>query len=330
MPQDYFESIAITAFDRKEYYTEAVDSALRQVKGRPDVEIILIKNFVEEHVDRRLENQGVRICFDSSPTVGSTLRRAFELANGKYIGFLDDDDLFKRSKMARFEQVLRQYPDLGYYHHGFEYSVQSKAGLGAWDRLTHARTNRRQTRPALRAFQNSHDPGIFGFLAARNQERNLSSAVVHRDVVAKVLPVLDSLPAMTDTIMLIAALLSTKTLVFDEAVESIVRRHRENSSNGRKNLDARVFVLNALAQLCADTKATSGVRDYLNLRAAREIVFQELVWGKYSRAATRDATQVLARYYRTRRAPRDLAYCILGGMESVFPGLLPLLRPLAV
>jgi glycosyltransferase involved in cell wall biosynthesis len=328
MTNEYLESLVITAFSRKEYYVEAVRSILLQVKGRSDVEVILIKNFVEEEIDRQLELQGVRVYFDSSPVAGSTLRRAFELANGRYVAFLDDDDLFKPSKLTRFEHVLQRYPELGYYHNWYEFSVEDKTGLGAWERLTRTHRNRSRAGSDLVAFGSSDDPGILNFLADRNQEQNLSSTIIHRDVARKILPWLDLLPAMTDTIMLAAGLISRKTLVFDQSVETIVRRHRANVSNRLKQLEKRLDVLRALADLCDEAEAPEGVRTYFTLRSARETVYLGLVRGKSPQTANRDAIRALVQYYRKLKAPRDLAFLLLAGLESTMPGVLPLLRPL--
>jgi glycosyltransferase involved in cell wall biosynthesis len=322
-------SVVITAFNRKEFWADAVSSVLPQVKGRDDIEVIVLKNFDGEEVDRRLEGQGVRIGFESSPNVGLTLRRAFDLSHGEYVAFLDDDDLFLPSKIARFEHVLRRVPGLGYYHNQYELSIQSRDGLGAWERLTSNRVRRPSSKADVVSFANMNDQQIVQFLTARNREQNLSSTIVSRDVGARIRPWLESLPVMSDTTMLAAGLLSGKSLVFDQAVETVVRRHDSNHSNKRRHLDVRLNVMAGLSEAMAKAMAPQAVQDYWTLRAAREIVYGNLVGAEVSSTATRQAVRVLAHSYIRQREQRDLGFILLGGVGSLFPRLLPLLRPLA-
>src|SRR5580658_4708288 len=152
MSDDLLESIVVTAFNRREYYEKAIDSVLPLVQGRSDVEVILLKNFVDEPVDHRLVAAGVQVASYSSPIAEATLRRAIELCRGRYIVFLDDDDLFRPTKLERFERALAQFPELSYYHNGYEMVLEDKAGLGAWERFSLIRSNRERVGSAVRVF----------------------------------------------------------------------------------------------------------------------------------------------------------------------------------
>jgi hypothetical protein len=329
MSDDLLESIVVTAFNRREYYEKAIDSVLPLVQGRSDVEVILLKNFVDEPVDHRLVAAGVQVASYSSPIAGATLRRAIELCRGRYIVFLDDDDLFRPTKLERFERALAQFPELSYYHNGYEMVLEDKAGLGAWERFSLIRSNRERVGSAVRVFTGPADEGLPPFLATENHEQNLSSTTVRRDVATRVMSDIERLPAMTDTIMLTAALISTGALVFDPSVETIVRRHRTNSSNQLRNVGQRLEVLGALAQMATAADAPPAIRAYLDLRIAREIVYVRLWGGEHSRAATLGAVKRLAGLYRTSGSSRDLAFLLLGTLECAVPTLVPRLRPLA-
>jgi glycosyltransferase involved in cell wall biosynthesis len=330
MADNILESIIITAFDRSAYYVQAVNSVLPIARGRTDIEIVLLKNFEDKTMDAAFKAKGVRLYSGSSPLSGRTLRRAIEVSRGSYLAFLDDDDLFKPTKIARFEHVLQRVPNLGYYHHQFDLSLQDKAGIGAWDRFSLSHHNSRRAGTDFRTFKDPTAPGLFPFLAYRNREQNLSSTVIHREVAGRIVPILDSLPVMTDTIILTAGLISEQALVFDESAQSTVRRHGNNFSNSRKNLDARLEVFERLEQFCANSNARQMVLDYLRLRAAREVIYQGLIGKAHSQAETRRAVRTLGHFYRRLTGPRDLGYLTLGSLEAVFPRLLPLLHPLAV
>jgi glycosyltransferase involved in cell wall biosynthesis len=329
MAYEFHISIVVTAYNRREYYRAAVDSAVELARGRDGIEIILLKNFTEDEVDRQLELRGVKIRAYSSPIVGATLRRAIELCQGEYLVFLDDDDLLKPTKLARFDEILHRFPNLGYYHNEYEVLLEARIGLGAWERLSMPRKNRRRRVPRVVAFESPSDPAMPSFLAKKNREQNLSSTIVRADVAKRILPGVEALPAMTDTIMLTAGLISSQALVFDESVQTVVRRHADNSSNQQWNVSQRLRVLQALEEHCTRAQAPQRLRIYLALRAAREVVYAGLMGGEHSRADTVNAVRDLETYYRDFRASRDLAFLLLGGLECSVPSLVARLRPLA-
>jgi len=53
-------SVIITAYDRKKYLLGAVQSALNQTLPKDLYEVIVIKNFRDETIDRQLEKWGGR------------------------------------------------------------------------------------------------------------------------------------------------------------------------------------------------------------------------------------------------------------------------------
>ena len=52
-------SVIITAYDRKKYLLGAVQSALNQTISKDLYEVIVVKNFHDEAIDRQLEKWGV-------------------------------------------------------------------------------------------------------------------------------------------------------------------------------------------------------------------------------------------------------------------------------
>jgi glycosyltransferase involved in cell wall biosynthesis len=330
MPKECNISIVVTAYSRREYYQEALGSLTGQVNGRPDIEVIFLKNFADKAIDEILESRGIRVASESSPIVGATLRRAIELCNGTYIAFLDDDDLFKPTKLARFEAVVRKYRHVGYYHNAYETHLRFREGLGALDRLRLDSRNLRSTTQDLVDFDNAADSHLPRYLAARNREQNLSSTVIHREVAERIAPILDALPVMSDTIMLVAGLISGLPLVFDGSSQTIVRRHRQNASNRNANIRSRLDTLAKLRSFSEKSGAPQAVLDYLVLRSARELVYGNLLGVTSERVSTLAATRALAGHYARLRTPRDLAFILLGIAGSVAPSSLPYLRPLAI
>lgn len=327
MSEDCDLSVVVTAYGRKEFLRHAVDSVISQVTGRHKVEIIVIKNFVDPINDPQLEALGVRLFFDNSPLVGSTLRLAIDLSKGRFIAFLDDDDLFFPTKLDRFFGVLARFPGLGYYHNGFSFDVQDRGGVGALHASILLRNQGGPIEEETIGFMSSSDSRITSFLALRNREQNLSSTIVSREVATLIRPVLDSLPSMTDTIMLVAGLISSQGLVFDSSVQTRVRRHAENSSNKPRNLGSRREVLKVLLDLCGDSRAPDSVFEYMTLRMARELVYANLVGVSISKKDVAHSMSIIAKFFGKHRHSRDLLFLVIGGVELLAPAVVRIVRP---
>jgi len=55
MATDPYISVVVTAYDRKKYLLGAVQSALNQTISKDLYEVIVVKNFRDETIDRQLE-----------------------------------------------------------------------------------------------------------------------------------------------------------------------------------------------------------------------------------------------------------------------------------
>jgi glycosyltransferase involved in cell wall biosynthesis len=101
-------SVIVTAYNRKEFLYQAVSSALRQTLPREFYEVIVVKNFEEREIDRRLEESGVRSILSEAPEQGEHLAAALEEAKGEVLSFLDDDDVFSTGKLEAVRSAFRR------------------------------------------------------------------------------------------------------------------------------------------------------------------------------------------------------------------------------
>lgn len=125
-------SVIITAYDRKEYLRQAVDSALKQTLPRHRYEVILSKNFETEYDEEWLE-KGVKLIRFKQGYVGSQIADALEHCEGRIIAFLDDDDWWEPVKLEHVEKVWAKHPNTAYYHHSMIFEFE-KTGDQAWRR----------------------------------------------------------------------------------------------------------------------------------------------------------------------------------------------------
>ncbi|EQD61443.1 glycosyltransferase, partial [mine drainage metagenome] len=85
-------SVIITAYRRRSFLREAVESTLDQTLPRSQYEILVIKDWVDAEMDPWLRQNSVRVIHDEEPRVGGMLATGIAQARGDVISFLDDDD----------------------------------------------------------------------------------------------------------------------------------------------------------------------------------------------------------------------------------------------
>jgi len=99
-------SVIIPSYNRRELMLQAVDSVLHQTLKRDSYEIIVVKNYLD--YDELLEAKGVRHYYIQNTWLSTKLAKGIEEAKGDIICFLDDDDLFKLTKLERVNKVFEE------------------------------------------------------------------------------------------------------------------------------------------------------------------------------------------------------------------------------
>ncbi|PSO05438.1 hypothetical protein B9Q04_18950 [Candidatus Marsarchaeota G2 archaeon BE_D] len=87
-------SVIVTAYNRSKYVLQAVRSALQQTLPKDLYEVIVVKNFRDETIDRRLEEWGVANIYSDNTSQGGKIYEGILAAEGEVISILDDDDEF--------------------------------------------------------------------------------------------------------------------------------------------------------------------------------------------------------------------------------------------
>jgi len=321
-------AVIVTAFDRRQYFTEAVESVLRMGAGNAPVEYLLVRNFEDASVDRRLAEQGVRLILDSSPGVGGTLYCALDHSEAEFLAFVDDDDLVLPHRLQRFHQIRELVPDLAYYHNRF--ATFSGASSPIANRIAGSLEWQPHGRDSWKVFQAGEDDSFLKFLAQRSQEQNLSSTIVRRSVLEWARPELSKLAAWSDTGALFAGIVSGAPLVFDHEITTLVRRHRTNVSKTLKDTLQRAEALELSSRLIARSRNASVAREYLELRRAREILYNHVLGVPSSSEEILRATRTILQYWKRLHRWRDLGFLELAATALIVPAALPLLRELLI
>lgn len=318
-------AVIVTAFNRRNYFAEAVESALRAAAGPGGLECLLLRNFEDPKVDPRLVERGVHLVPDDSPDVGGTLCCALDHSDAEFFAFVDDDDLIHPERFLRFAQILRQVPDLAYYHNGYT--------LFSFDALDSTKIlggNSLRGSAPWRTFHAEDGDRFLRFLARKNRDQNMSSTIIRRSVLENSRAALSVLPAMSDTMMLFVGILSQAPLVFDDEVTTYVRRHSENVSRNLSDTRRRAEALKVFSRMIALSPSAAVARDHLELRRAREVVYTRVLGVPSSSSETRAAVRELLDSWKRLHVWRDIGFLGIGGAALTVPTVLPALRPLLV
>lgn len=109
-------TVAISTFDRPALLTQAIDSVLAQTYR--DFEIVVVDNGSAPSTRAALEPYLPRIRYARQENAGRAGGRnsAIALARGRYVAFLDDDDLWLPDKLERQSAAFERAPQAALVH----------------------------------------------------------------------------------------------------------------------------------------------------------------------------------------------------------------------
>ena len=221
-----FISVIVTAYNRKEFLMQAVSSALRQTLPRDFYEVIVVKNFEDEEIDRQLGEWGVRSILSEASRQGEYLAAALEEAKGEVLSFLDDDDMFSDKKLEAVRSAF-QREDVVFVRN--RHALIDARGRFIGEEAAH---------PAFET--KGSDEGALRRLIAARMGFNSGSISIRRSVL-EALGVwkFKKVNNAVDSFYLVASLLYGGTLMYDPLPLTLFRIHGNQSFN-RSSLDAYV------------------------------------------------------------------------------------------
>lgn len=98
-------SVIIPTFKPGDYLWDCLDSLLSQTMSKTDFEVLLVLNGPEEpfkagildYIGNHSDNINIKFLYSSKPGVSNARNLGLENSSGKYIAFLDDDDVISPS-----------------------------------------------------------------------------------------------------------------------------------------------------------------------------------------------------------------------------------------
>ena len=132
-------SVIIPAYNGDRYIAEAIDSVLEQTY-EGESEIIIVDDGSTDNTAQIVEEYGDHVNYLSQKNQGVAASRNLGLAaaRGKYIAFLDQDDVFLPHKLASGVALFDRDPDLGMIDSGWQIVDERgmvKAAIQPWQQI---------------------------------------------------------------------------------------------------------------------------------------------------------------------------------------------------
>ena len=216
-------SVIVTAYNRKEFLLEALQSAVNQTLPRDSYEIICIKNFNDQKIDKYLKDNSI-ISIVRRGALGEYLYLAAKKAKGEILVFLDDDDLISKDKLEQVNFVFSRYNTIGFYHNS---------------QLKGENPQKNFSRLYEKKFKIVRYPYKHSFKYLKTAGFNMSSIAIKKRILFSHLNELKKVIASPDSFMFIISLISKTDIFIDDGKYTFYRLHSNNISYSKsleKNL----------------------------------------------------------------------------------------------
>ena len=314
-----FISVIVTAYNRKEFLLQAVSSALRQTLPRDFYEVIVVKNFEDEEIDRQLKHMGVTNLSSNSVGLGAKVSEALEIARGDVISPLEDDDMFSSDKLEVVRSVFER-GDVVFLRNRRAFVDTKGRGIGE-----------ERAQPPFAA--RGSDPGALRKLIGLNAGCCCSAMSIRRSALYSAdIERLKRLVLGVDSFYFAASLLHGGVLAYDPRPLTLYRFHGNQSFINTSSLDAYVRKRCEAAKVYAN--AYEDLMEMVRNTPYEVVVKPLLVRSKvvstvFCRSESKPTTQELAYLLRYQNTNLDHPQDFLLLLGLMTAPILPPLRGLA-
>ena len=218
-------SVVVFDYNRKDFIRDVVASIIEDARDI-DVEILVVKSYVDENIDNFLAQNNIRF-FNllENNKQSDYIKCAIEQSNGDVLVFHDDDDQFTHEKIKYLYKIFSEHRDLGYYHNNYD-TIDQKGNIVK---------NKNYKTPTFNpVYIKDKEKSLYfndriKFLLKVKPDFNSSSIAIRKSIIKNFKQNFE-FNVRPDTFIMVAALLSKLSLFFDNKVLTHYRIYGNNVS----------------------------------------------------------------------------------------------------
>jgi len=230
-----FISVVVTAHDRKEFLLECIKSVIDQDLPRNFYEIIVVKNFKDNDIDRFIEENNIKCFYPESINIGEKFVIGAEQSKGDIISIINDDDKFTSDKLSTVYNIFENEKSLIYYHNSFIEIDKKSIETGRNVKLRNISINRSNIKIELvkKALSNLNT-------------FNDSCISIKKNIILKYRSELKNVAGNQDTILFLLSLLNNGLILLDSKKLTYFRKHNSTSRMLDTDIEISISKFNAL------------------------------------------------------------------------------------
>ena len=213
-------TIAVIAMDRKEFILKALESIKSNENCKKICKIIVIKNFVDEKIDKSISKIASLNFYSNKFGLGQKIAEHIEFVDeDEMIAFLEDDDLFFEEKINRIIEVLTGNVNTYFYHNAFISIDLNGNYLPIYKNNIKNCRNLNYSTESKQIFQVISNGGA----------HNLSSMVIRCSLIKTYVTLIREINYTLDHVLFLLSLESGHNMYFDNKFLTKYRIHNNNS-----------------------------------------------------------------------------------------------------
>lgn len=113
-------SVIMPVFNGEEYIRESIDSVLSQ--KNVDLELIIVNDGSTDNTEKIIKNYGSKIkyFYQDKSNQAAAMNRAIEIAKGKYVAYLDSDDICVNNRLKKQHDFLEKNISIGLVYSAYQ------------------------------------------------------------------------------------------------------------------------------------------------------------------------------------------------------------------
>lgn len=220
-------SVVIIAYNRKQFILDAISSVLNQSLSRDKYEIIVVKNFEDQKIDRFIQENKIISVISRDHSLGSKLVDGIKISKAEVVSFLEDDDKFEFNKLETISNLFRSSNSLIYYHNAWKF-VNNDGQLNYYNFQRHYAQELRKYRELGGSINISKDFKNLKKLTKFGIDWNCSSISIRKEFIMNYIEALHSINNSVDTFIWSVAVLNGGEMYIDDRKLTTVRTEKQD------------------------------------------------------------------------------------------------------